>query len=62
MVGGQDHDLAALPPGKGWKWKDAGWVSRPVWTGAENLTPTGLRNPDRPVCSESQHRLRYPGL
>jgi hypothetical protein len=24
-----------------------------VWTGAENLVPTGIRSPDRPVRSES---------
>ena len=22
----------------------AGWASRPVWTGAENLAPTGIRS------------------
>jgi len=25
----------------------------PVWTGAENLTPTGIRSSDRPACSET---------
>jgi hypothetical protein len=24
----------------------------PVWTGAENLAPTGIRSPDRPARSE----------
>jgi hypothetical protein len=24
------------------------WASGPVWTGAENLAPTGIRSPDRP--------------
>ena len=39
-----------------------GWgASRPVWTGAENLSPTGIRTPDRPARSESLYRLRYPG-
>ena len=33
----------------------------PVWTGAENLAPTGIRSPDRPVRSESLYRLSYPG-
>ena len=33
----------------------------PVWTGAENLAPTGIRSPDRPSHSESQYRLRYAG-
>ena len=33
---------------------------RPLWTGAENLTPTGIQSPDRPGRSQSLHRLRYP--
>ena len=33
----------------------------PVRTGAENLTPTGIRCPDRQARSESLYRLRYPG-
>ena len=36
--------------------KEAGWASEPVWTGAENLAPTGMRSPNRPARSES---LRY---
>jgi len=35
--------------------QEAGWVPRPVWTGAENLALTGVPSPDRPA------RLRYPG-
>ena len=31
----------------------AGWAPEPVWTGAENLAPTGIRSPDRPARSES---------
>ena len=27
----------------------AGWAPGPVWTGAENLAPTGIRSPDRPT-------------
>ena len=41
--------------------QEAGWAAGPVWTGAENLTPTGTRSPDRPAHSESLFRLRYPG-
>ena len=48
-------------------WKDsvpivqeAGWAPGPVWTGAENLAPTGIRSPDRPARSQSLHRLPYP--
>jgi len=33
----------------------------PVWTGAENLAPAGIRSPDRPVINESLYRLSYPG-
>jgi hypothetical protein len=39
----------------------AGWAPGPVWTGAENLAPTGIRSPNRPARSESLYRLRYPG-
>jgi len=41
--------------------EEAGWAPGPVWTGAENLTPTGIRFLDRPSCSKSLYRLRYPG-
>jgi len=30
-----------------------------VYTGAENLAPTGIRFPDRPARSQSLYRLRY---
>jgi hypothetical protein len=62
-VGGQRHALAAFTP-----WKDpvpivheGGWAPGPVWTGAENLAPNGIRSPDRPARSESLYRLSYPG-
>jgi len=32
---------------------------RPVWTGAENLTLTGIQSLDRPACSKSLYQLRY---
>jgi len=35
--------------------------SGPVWTGAENLAPTGIRLPDCLAHSESLYRLRCPG-
>jgi len=41
--------------------QEAGWASGPVWTGAENLAPTGIRSPDRPNPSQSLYQLRYPG-
>ena len=31
----------------------------PVWTGAENLAPTGIRSRDRPARSQSLYRKRY---
>ena len=39
--------------------QEAGWAPGPVWTGAENLSPTGIRSPDRPARSQSLYRLRY---
>ena len=39
---------------------EAGWAPGPVWTGAEDLAPTGIRSPDRPARSESLYRLSYP--
>jgi hypothetical protein len=38
----------------------AGWAPGPVWTGAENLAPTGIRSSDHPPCSQSLYRLSYP--
>jgi len=35
--------------------QEAGWAPGPVWTGAENLAPTGIRTPDRPARSQSVH-------
>jgi hypothetical protein len=62
-VGGQRHAPAALPRERHKVpiVQDAGWAPGPVWTGAENLAPTGIRTPDRPALSESLHRLCYPG-
>jgi hypothetical protein len=42
--------------------QEAGWAPGPVWTGAENLTLTGIRSPDRPGRIESLYRLSYPSL
>jgi hypothetical protein len=39
--------------------QEAGWAPGPVWTGAENLAPTGIRSPDRPARSQSLYRLCY---
>jgi hypothetical protein len=40
--------------------QEAGCAPGPVWTGAENLAPTGTRSPDRPARSESLYWLSYP--
>ena len=40
--------------------QEAGWASGPVWTGAENLAPTGIRSPDRPARRQSLYWLSYP--
>ena len=42
-MSGQRHDPATLPTGKDpvTTVKEAGWALGPVWTGAENLAPTG---------------------
>ena len=41
--------------------QEAGWAPGPVWTGAENLAPTGIRSPDRPARSQSLYWLSYRG-
>jgi len=40
--------------------KEAGWAPGPVWAGAENLVPTGIRSPDRAAPSELVYRLSCP--
>ena len=62
-VGGQRHATAALRPEKYPvpTVQEAGWGPGQVWTGAENLAPTGIRSPDRPARSVSLYRLSYPG-
>ena len=52
----------SLPPGKDTVRivQEAWWSPGPVWTGAENLAPTGIRFPDRPAHSQSLYRLCYP--
>ena len=41
-------------------YREAGWAPGPVWTGAENLAPTGIWSPDRPAHSQSLYRPNYP--
>jgi hypothetical protein len=40
--------------------QEAGWAPGPVWTGAENLVPTGIQSPDCPACSQSLYQPHYP--
>ena len=47
-VGGQLHASAALPPGMT-RYPLYRRLGGPVWTGAENLAPTGIRSQDPPV-------------
>jgi len=39
--------------------QETGWAPGTVWSGAENLAPTGIRSPDRPARSQSLYWLRY---
>ena len=41
--------------------QEAVWAPGPVWTGAVDVSPTGIRSPDRPTRIESLGRLSYPG-
>ena len=61
-VRGQHHAPAALyPRERCGTLCTGGWVAPlPVWTGAENLAPAGIRSPDRPARSQSLYRLSYP--
>ena len=40
--------------------QEAGWAPGPVWTGAENLVPNGIRSPYRPARSQSLYRVTRP--
>jgi hypothetical protein len=60
--GGQRHGPAALPEGKARYplHRKLGGTQCPFGQ-TEKLAPTGIRSPERPACSESLYRLRYPG-
>jgi hypothetical protein len=59
-VGGQRHAPAALPPGKTCYQLNGrlGGPQGPIWKGAENLSPSGIRSPGRPVRSAG-HKFIY---
>jgi len=58
-VGSASRSGRSLPPGKN-RYPLYRRLGGPVWTGAENLAPTGIRSPDRPARSQSLYRLHYP--
>jgi hypothetical protein len=62
-VGGQHHAPAAFTPVKDPVAivQEAGWASEPLWIGAKNLAPTGIRSPDLPARRESLYGLRHLG-
>jgi len=62
-MGVQLHGPSALPLGKDLVLilQEPGWTQGPVWTGAGNFAPTGIRSPNRPARREPLHRLSYPG-
>jgi len=61
-VDGRGQAPAALLPRKNRYplYRRLGGPQWPVWTGAENLFPTGIRYPDRSGRSESLYRLPAP--
>ena len=61
-VGGQRHTPGRFTPPPTRKnryamYLEAGWV----WTGEENLAPTGIGSQDRPTRSESLCQLNHRG-
>ena len=74
VEGSASRPSGSLPPGKTPQWlftpgkdpvpfvQEAGWAPGPVWTGAENLAPTGIRSLNRPARSQSLYQLRYLAL
>ena len=60
---GHGHAPAALPSRKDPVpiAQEAEWAPGSVWTGAENLAPTGILFPNGPARSESLYRLSYRG-
>jgi len=41
--------------------QEVGWAPEPVWTGAENFVPTGIRSPDRSARSTVTIPTELPG-
>lgn len=61
-VGDERHPPAALLLGmtRYPLYKGVGWVTRPVWTGAGNLAPTGIQTQDRPSRRERHTDYAIP--
>ena len=59
MEGGQHHTPAGFTSVKEPvpNVQETGWAPGTVWTGAQDLAPTGIRFPDRPARSESLYQL-----
>ena len=59
--GSESRPSRSLPPGKTWYplYRRLGGPPGPVWTGAKNLAPTGIRSPVCPARSQSLYRLSY---
>jgi hypothetical protein len=53
-VSGQRHFPATFPLGETWYplLQEAGWAPWLVWTGVQNLIPTGILSPDSPAQRE----------
>ena len=61
-VGGQRHAPVFYPRELHIAHCAGGWVGRRALVdGAEKLSSTGIRSPDRPARSETPCRLSYPG-
>ena len=60
-VGGKRHVPVAVPRERDPVpfVQEVGWDPRPVWTGAENLAPTGIPSPDRPARTESAGKIFF---
>jgi hypothetical protein len=41
--------------------QEVGWAPGPVWTGAENLAPTGIQTMNCPACSSVAILTELPG-
>jgi len=61
-MGGLRHPPSALPRERDPVFivMDARWVLRPIWTGAQNLAPTGITSLNLLPRSELLYGLSYP--